>query len=188
VQRELTPGHASGSILRSPSNCPSPRGDVAVRLAHLTSGRLALGPNRGPQSQGEPATTRICNALTCRFALSGRRDLNSRPLDPQDVGVGVSARHARSGLFGPPRIRAGRPSSCRPGGPQMVPRCAITIARSTPDDAVEVAVDLGGEKTVSALGPRRLFGPGGSGSDLHPIWGMPTPPLRLRLKAWPSAR
>jgi hypothetical protein len=57
-----------------------------------------------------------------RFHLSGRRDLNPRPLNPQDVGVGVFAGQLSNdgGVLGGPACElAGRMYDVwSPGGPQ----------------------------------------------------------------------
>jgi hypothetical protein len=56
------------------------------------------------------------------FTLSGRRDLNPRPLDPQDVGSTVRARHRRYAGSKVGRFLARCSRSRRSCGPRLVPK------------------------------------------------------------------
>ena len=63
--------------------------------------------------------------------LSGRRDLNPRPLDPQDAGVSVSARQARC----LPLVAAsavGRAPARTACGPHVVPNGLRTAVYNLP--------------------------------------------------------
>ena len=64
------------------------------------------------------------------FAVSGRQDLNLRPLDPQNGGVSVPARHTRSTSFGGQSVRGQSSTTRRACGPQMVPRTGTAVGRS----------------------------------------------------------
>jgi hypothetical protein len=87
--------------------------------------------------------------MRCRPELpSGRQDLNLRPLDPQNGGVSVPARQARSASFTSEPARGRSAITRRACGPQLVPKVESTtrtvalrqVSRAVPLLAPWVAV------------------------------------------------
>jgi hypothetical protein len=112
------------------ASAPRPASQSAIVLA-LSTQALVIGRGKAyPRVIAQDACV-AWREKRCQTPARNRvgRE-NSRPLDPQDVAVGVSARHTRSGAFRRSSICAGRPSACRPCGPQVVPKASRRHCRS----------------------------------------------------------
>ena len=86
--RESAPGLEHDKLAKS----RSPAGIFHMVCPELRSPREAV------RVTGDVTVSSDVVAWARSFAevtVSGRQDLNLRPLDPQDVGLGVTARHAR---------------------------------------------------------------------------------------------